>query len=433
MTYHAISTQEKPFLKLSMADWYSRVGCLRNVASARCADAIGLRYSSHKLRHETRIERRWSNYETNTALDDRILEMSSWRELISKASERLENEVHLLQGVKTAAEQEMERESGQIALIKEMLSLRDKRFASELTYDKTGLEIKNELVLLKNNRRVLSELLQKAWEKLKHLEEVRFKVDQEVKNKLETIEIDSAQRSLERNSSQISYKPEGTHNSRDFCAYSFWLEHTQNIMKAVEGELVDAAALRETLHLCTLKARRFLDGQEERTDAYTRLRVFQTQQLTNELEWQQMRLREEIKSAMYEIQTLENDVCDMANDIRLAETRLENRSQRCKTELCLDNAHYLLSREVEKQREIRRCLENKLDESKFNLQMLSEHAKKISYDLDKKQQTLINDKQMLVERQHFKNGEAGLKLPSVSPQTDRNIVLTRTENITQKD
>lgn len=89
-----------------------------------------------------------------------------------------------------------------------MLSLRDNRIASELTYDKASFEIKNELDLLENNRRLLSELIQKAWEKLLHLEEVRFKVDQEVKNKLETIEIDSAQRSLDRNSSEISYKVE---------------------------------------------------------------------------------------------------------------------------------------------------------------------------------------------------------------------------------
>ncbi|EDW63876.1 tektin-2 [Drosophila virilis] len=431
MTFHAISTQEKPFLKLAMPDWRARVSSLCNVASAHCADTFDLRYSSSKLRNETRIERRWSRNETNTALDDRILEVTSWREIISKAFERLENEINLLQGAKTAAEQEVDRESRQISVIKDMLSLRDNRTASELTYDKASFEIKNELVLLENNRRLLSELIQKAWEKLLHLEEVRVKVEQECKNKLETIEIDSAQRSLDSNSSKISYKVEAI--PRDFRTYSAWLEHTHNIKTSVEDELVDAAAMREALHLCSVKARSILAGQDVCTEASIRIRVFQTQQVISELEWKQMRLGEEMKVAVCEIQTLENEVRDVANDIRLAETRLENRAQRCKTELCRDNAHDLLSQEVEKLREIRRCLQNKLDELRFNWQIISEHAQKISIDLDKKQHTLMNDKQMLVERQHFKNDEAGLKLPSSSPQTDRNIALTCTENITEKN
>lgn len=211
------------------------------------------------------------------------------------------------------------------------------------------------------------------------------------------------------------------------------MEHTQNVKTSVENELVDAAAMREALHLCSLKARGILAGQDECTEVYIRIRVFQTQQVINELLWQQMRLGEEMKVTVCEIQTLENEVRDASKDIRLAETRLENRAQRYKTELCLDNAHDLLCRELENLREIRRCLQNKLDELRLNWQIISEHAQKISYDLDKKQLTLMNDKQMLVERQHFKNDEAGLKLPSSSPQTDRNIVLTHTENITEKD
>lgn len=90
--------------------------------------------------------------------------------------------------------------------------MRDCRLGAELTYDEPDTEIKNELAILENNQVLLADRCQKAWEKLTRLEEVRFNIGLEIENKVEAVDMDTVQLTLNRNSSGISYKPDPMRN-----------------------------------------------------------------------------------------------------------------------------------------------------------------------------------------------------------------------------
>lgn len=194
-----------------------------------------------------------------------------------------------------------------------------------------------------------------------------------------------------------------------------------------ENELADTSAIREALFVCREKARNMLQAQQERAEHSIRKRIFETQRARNELEWQQLKMKEEMESAVCEIKTLEDALRDKSDSLKLAETRLDNRAQRSGMELCLDHAHDLLCTEVEKLREIRRLLKAKIDDAKANFNLLSDHAQKIDVDLENKQHSLMTDIRALDLRLRLKGGEYGLKVTNPSAQTDRNIVLTRME------
>lgn len=138
-------------------------------------------------------------------------------------------------------------------------------------------------------------------------------------------------------------------------------------------------------------------------------------------------MKEEMERAVCEIKTLEQALRDKTDGLKLAETRLENRAQRSGIELCLDEAHEQLCLEVEKLRNIRRRLIDKINEAKTNYNLLEEHAQKIDVDLENKQHSLMTDIRALDLRQRLRGGEFGQKVPSPSAQTDRNIVLTQME------
>lgn len=138
-------------------------------------------------------------------------------------------------------------------------------------------------------------------------------------------------------------------------------------------------------------------------------------------------MKEEMEKAICEIKTLEQTLRDKTDGLKLAETRLENRAQRSGMELCLDEAHEQLCLEVQKIREIRRRLMDKIDEAKTNYNLLEEHAQKIDVDLENKQHSMMTDIRALDLRQRLKGGEFGQNSISTSNQTDRNIVLTKME------
>lgn len=206
------------------------------------------------------------------------------------------------------------------------------------------------------------------------------------------------------------------------------MEHVKNIKQLAENELADTSAIREALFVCREKARNMLQAQQDRAEHCIRKRIFETQRARNELEWQKLKMKEEMENALCEVKSLEESLRDKSDALKLAESRLENRAQRSGKELCLDRAHDMLCQEVEKLREIRRCLKSKIDDSKANFNLLSEHAQKIDVDLENKQHSLMTDIRGLDLRMRLKGGEFGLKTSNPSAQTERNIVLTHMEN-----
>ncbi|EDW60223.1 tektin-2 [Drosophila virilis] len=432
MSFNSVVTMEKPLQHISLSDWNERVGRLRNVATARLADTFAIRNSSRVLRDETRIEDIWANYESNVALTDRILELTSWREIISKTYERIENEIHTLEQEKILTERDLDALSGPIMVISEMLTMRDSRVGSELTYDEPDNEIKKELYVLENNQRLLADRCQKAWEKLTRLEDVRVKISMEVQNKIEAVDLERKQRELDRNSTKISFMTDSMRYPTECCTYEGWLEHTKNMKLLAENEMADTVALRESLFVCREKARSILQAQQERTEYVIRKRIFETQRARNELKFQMDKMNDELKNASIDIQALEDSLCDKTNSLKLAETRLENRAQRRNMELCLDHVHDVLCFEVKKQREIHRCLKEKIEESRKNYNLIGEHALKIATDLEKKEHALMTDKRALEIRQAFKESEAGPKVFNPSIATDRNIILTNTQDLIPK-
>ncbi|XP_064536145.1 tektin-2-like [Drosophila montana] len=432
MAINSVVTMEKPLQHISLSDWNERVGRLRNVATARLADTFAIRKSSRVLRDETRIEDIWANYESNVALTDRILELTSWREIIAKTYERIENEIHALEQEKILTERDLDALSGPITVISEMLNKRDSRLGSEITYDEPDKEIKNELYVLENNQRLLSDRCRKAWEKLTRLADVRIKISMEVENKIEAVDLERKQRELDRNSTRISFKTDSMRYPTEYCTYEGWLEHTKNIKLLAENEMADTVALRESLFVCREKARSILQAQQGRTEYVIRKRIFETQRARNELKFQMDKMNDELKNALIDIQALEDSLCDKTNSLKLAETRLENRAQRRNMELCLDYVHDVLCFEVKKQREIHRCLMEKIEESRKNYNLLGEHALQIATDLEKKEHALITDKRALEIRQAFKESETGPKVFNPCTNTDRNIILTNTQDLIPK-
>lgn len=195
-----------------------------------------------------------------------------------------------------------------------------------------------------------------------------------------------------------------------------------------ENELTETTAIREALFVCREKARNMLQVQQERAEHIIRKRIFETQRARNELEWQKLKMQEEMENALCEIKALEDSLREKSDSLKLAETRLENRAQRSGMERCIDRAHDTLCTEVEKLRDVCRRLKQKIDNSLENYNLLSEHANKINVDLDNKQHSLMTDIRALDLRGRLKGGEYGLKQTNVSGQTDRNIVLTHMED-----
>lgn len=205
--------------------------------------------------------------------------------------------------------------------------------------------------------------------------------------------------------------------------YETWVEHSRYTKLLADNELADTFKMREALFVCRERGKNDMHAQRDRVDFSLRKRIYETQRSRNELEWQLMKMREEMEKVLKEIETLEKALDATIDAGKLCETRLENRSYRPGIELARDEPEMGLKDEVRQLRQTRQDLIDKINCAKATYNMLEDQQVIIERDLGYKNQSLMTDIRCLDLRVRLKTpGESG------KSDTDRNIELTRMEH-----
>lgn len=421
----SVVTFEKPLQHTGLADWHAKQWELFQTNDTRRNDAFNLRHEARQLRNETRIRTEWDSYHNNARLADRITELSRWKETIEACLDRVNREMNSLKDEKFSTERELDQLGIPLSVISECISMRDNRQGFELTYDEGDTELKKELCIVESVKRLLVERCQAAWEKINRLQEVRFKLQLDINDKSEALEIDKDQLTLDKNCANISYKIDPMRIPKNSIPYEGWLEHSRYTKLLADNELADTYKLREALFVVRERARNDMLAQRDRVDFILRKRIYETQRARNELEWQMLKMQEEMEKVLKEIKTLEDAIQATGKDARkLCETRLENRSYRPGYELCRDETDIGLKDEIMQIIQTQKDLTDKLNCAKATYNALEDQKVLIDYDLDCKNQSLSTDIKCLDLRMRLRTGE----FAGPASDTDRNITLTRMEH-----
>lgn len=436
----SVPTYEKPIPHISLADWYAKQWQNQQTNATRRQDAFNLRHESRQLRNETKITTEWSTYHNNVRLADRITELDRWRDSLTSAKQRINREMTSLRDEKFSTERELDTLGLTLTVILECISMRDCRQGSELTYDEGENELKKELCVAKGVKRMLMDRCQATWEKINKLEQVLFRLNLEINDKSEAIEIDKDQLTLDKNCANITFKTDALRTVKKYLdlfyfltyyfkflfssvPYETWMEHTQQIKLMVDNELADTNKFKEALFVVRNRGRNDLLAQRDCVDFTLRKRIYETQKARNELEWQQLKMREEMEKLDHEIRTLEEALLNKTDALKLCETRLENRSYRPGYELARDESEAGLKEEIKQLRQTRKDIGDKINCAKATYNALEDQQVIIDRDLNDKNQSLMTDIKCLDLRARLRTGE----FAGPATDTDRNIQLTRME------
>ncbi|GJQ77768.1 hypothetical protein Trydic_g16033 [Trypoxylus dichotomus] len=419
----SVVTFEKPIPHIGLADWYAKQWQNQQTNDTRRNDAFNLRHQARQLRNETRIRSDWDTYHNNARLADRITEVGRWKNTLQACIDHLNRETNSLGEEKFSTETEIDALAIPIGVVAECISIRDSRRGVELTYDEGDTELKKELCVLESVKKLLIGQCQTAWEKLNRLEEVRFKLTLDINDKSETMEIDQEQLKLDKSCANISYKTDPLRTPTTSIPYETWLEHSKYTKLLADKELEDTLKLREALFVVRERARNDMRAQCDYVDFTLRKRIYETQRARNELEWQQLKMREEMEKVAKEIQTLQSALSDKEDARKLAETRLENRTYRPGIELARDEAEAGLKDEVAQLTQTQRDVQDKIYCATATYNALEDQQVIIDRDLSNKQHSLMTDVRCLDLRMRLRTGTFG----TPATDTDRNIVLTRME------
>ncbi|XP_068566749.1 tektin-2 [Cebidichthys violaceus] len=403
----------KPGLRHSVSEWNSNNHQLSAMAQHERFVSSVIRQEGRSLRNETNCKTTWDESDTCRRLRDRAWDVARRKEELETCAQRVDEEMEALTLSKEQTEQALAATAAPLEVGGECLTLRDGRQGYELAVDPVDEQLKKEVAQIERMQQVLQQHIDKAFEQLCVLQEARHQLTADLQNKMDALDIDMSCLSLTIKSPQISLKTNPTRILSGSSTPQEWVQFSQyNVARAQEAMQV-SQQMREDMSLTRAQLQNELDTRRRATEFALRKRIHHEEQARDELEWQIRNTEDEMAEMGRDIHGLDADLLAKTASLKLAHTRLENRTNRPGMDLCRDEVQHGLVNEVHQLEATIRALKQKLSEAQHSMQKMKLHHSRMLQDLSRKQEALSLEQRSVNTRS---------RLPTTS-STDKTPVL----------
>ncbi|KAI3358799.1 hypothetical protein L3Q82_015195, partial [Scortum barcoo] len=330
----------------------------------------------------------WDESDTSRRLSDRIWDVARWKETLETCAKKVDEEMEALTLSKQQTEQALATTDVSLEVSTECLTLRDRRRGYELVTDPVDEQLKKEVELIEKVQQVLQQHIDKAFEQLCVLQEARHQLTADLQNKMDALDIDMSCLSLTIKSPQISLKTNPTRIPSDSSTPHEWVQFSQYNVACAEEAMRVSQQMREDMSLTRAQLQNELDTQRRATEFALRKRNHHEEQARDELQWQIKNTEDEMAEMESDIHGLDADLQEKTASLKLAHTRLENRTSRPGMDLCRDEVQHGLVNEVHQLEATIAALKQKLAEAQHSLQKMKLHHSRMLQDLSRKQEAI---------------------------------------------
>ncbi|XP_059088321.1 tektin-B1-like [Tigriopus californicus] len=418
---------ERPINRYQPPDWHSRNEKLAYNARETREQSLNLRKEAQLLKNETENRTKWYNFENNMKLSQRAMEIERWQRELEKLLHEVEGEAVVLDEAKEACERSIEALTIPLDVATECISLREGRREYEVVRDPVEHDLQKENQLIERIRIKLKDVCEEAWDQLAGLEDVRQRLETDLEDKTEALKIDLDQLRLTEGSAGLSHKPNPTRIPAKSVRPEAWNDFSMTNKSLAERMMIKSQKLREYIFRQIEQTTNDLKVQTDSTNFDFRKRMYEMRRAKDEIEYQMRTTRDEIQEQENNNRDLELAIQAKEGPLKLAETRLENRTTRPHVELCTDLPLEGLIDEVEALKKSIHMLEDKLDHSRETLSSLQAHLRDLNEDFNRKSQALSIDQRCVDIRDRLKTHDQTIK-----NQTERNMKLAGTLRKTQR-
>ncbi|KAM8841576.1 tektin-2 [Spinachia spinachia] len=401
----------KPGLHHSVSEWTSNNQQLSATAQHEQLVSMVIRQEGRSLRNDTNCKTAWDESDTCRRLRDRVWDVVQRKAELETCAQKVDKEMEALTLSKEQTEQALAATSVPLEVSRECLTLRDGRRGYELAIDPVDQQLKKEVELIERMQKVLQQHIDRAFEHLCVLQEARHQLTADLQNKMDALDIDMSCLSLTVQSPQISLKtnptriPPGSSNPQEWSQFSQY-----NVARAQEAMQV-SQQMREDMSLTRVQSQNELDTQRRATEFSLRKRNHHEEQARDELEWQIRNTADEMAEMERDINGLDADLQVKTASLKLAHTRLENRTNRPGMDLCRDEVQHGLVEEVHQLEATILAVTQKLSEAQRCMQKMELHHSRMLQDLSRKQEALSLEQRSMNGRSRLATTSSTEKTP----------------------
>ncbi|XP_077337843.1 tektin-2 [Lithobates pipiens] len=381
----------KPGSRFSVPDWHTNSALISTNAERQRSASHQIRQEARSLRNETNNQTKWNEHDNSTRLASRIDDVDKWKQVLDKCLAEVDAEIAALTSMKDEAERALQAKNVPSDVAIDCLTLRESRRSIDLVKDPVEEELHKEVEVIEGVRKALQQKISEAFEQICLLQETRQQLSWDQRDKAETIEIDQTCLSLTKHSPNISLKVDPTRVPYGTTTPQEWEQFSRYNKERAEAEVRASAQLREAIAMTIAQTNNELEAQRQAVEFAFRKRIHEFERAHNELKWQEKSTKEEIEELEGDIRRLESDLKEKSGPLKLAHTRLENRTYRPNVDLCRDQVQYGLTDEVHQLEGTIAALKQKMAQSQDALDALYKHLARIQADIKFKENSLNLD------------------------------------------
>ncbi|NXW86720.1 TEKT3 protein, partial [Alopecoenas beccarii] len=388
-----VSNRTTLFTRYTPDDWYrSNLTNYKDSETSR-RNAECLRVDTTRLIQDKYQQTKKTQGESTKNLGERVNYIEFWKSELRHELDEMIGETNALTDVKKRLERALAETEAPLQVAQECLLHREKRMGVDLVHDEVEKQLFTEVDVIRSCQERMQWYLDRAKAQLASNRAAQHEVERDLANKQTAHRIDDKCHHLRNSSDGISYYRGVERFDATISVPESWAKFTDDNILRSQSERAASAKLRDDIeNLLVVTANEMWRQFNTVNVAFTN-RIAETADAKNKLQTHLAKTLKEIFEMEMNIEALRKAIRDKGPPLKVAQTRLDERTRRPDVELCRDPPQIRLVNEVHELDETIQGHQQRLRDAEDMLQMLV-HAKSIlEHDLAVKANSLFIDQE----------------------------------------
>ncbi|XP_055006369.1 tektin-3 isoform X2 [Boleophthalmus pectinirostris] len=383
----ALSTRYTP------EDWYkSNHSNYRESESSR-KSAERLRKDTIRLMQDKDQLTRRTQETTSKNLGERVNDIVFWKSELSHEIDNMVTEIAALSEVKRRLERALAETEGPLQVSQECLYHREKRMSIDLVHDHVEKDLIKEVEVIKSCQERMRRHLERAVAQLATNTARQHELERDMSDKVTAQRIDDRCHHLRNTSNGIGYYRGIERLDPSLSLPDTWSKFTDDNILLSQSQRAASHKLRDEIEILLNTTSNEMWSQFNNVNVSFTNRISETSDAKNSLQTHLAKTLQEIFQTEMLIESLKKALRDKECPLKVAQTRLEERTRRPNVELCRDNPHHRLVGEVREIEDTIYKLQERLIEAENTLQNLVKTKVTLEHDLSVKANSLFLDQE----------------------------------------
>ncbi|XP_075421905.1 tektin-4 [Ascaphus truei] len=356
-----------------------------------CSEKV--RHEAKQLAAETEARAQRGQADATKKLGERLQDVNFWKCELGREIGDLAAETQLLLQQKGRLERALDATDIPYSIATDNLQCRERRVGGELVRDEVEVELLKEVELIRNVQGLLKRTLEQTVQQIRANRDAKETLEMDWSDKVEAYDIDDKCGRYNNQSTDIQFHPNSSKYEDNTSTPESWAQYSHDNIYKGERERMASINLRSLIDNILQDTAEDLRSQCCTVDSAFAKRCEEVEDAKQKLENHLTKTLEEIGGQENNIAALKQAIKDKETPMKVAQTRLYQRSYRPNVELCRDPVQFRLISEVGELTESIEFLKRKLEDSEQSLRNLEDTRMSLEKEITNKANSLFIDRE----------------------------------------